>query len=85
MVNQFAIGTPHLKFAFVHPYSITILLLGKPLRVGNKPGVTRHMETKIRVSDTPLVYLIDTPGISLPNIRNIEMGMKLAACGKNFI
>ena len=35
----------------------------------------------MRVSDNPLVYLIDTPGISLPNIQNLEMGMKLAACG----
>ena len=35
----------------------------------------------MRVSDNPLVYLIDTPGISLPNIKNLEMGMKLAACG----
>ena len=55
---------------------------GKPLRVGNKPGVTRALETKIRVSDDPLVFLIDTPGIMLPNVSNFETGMKLAACGK---
>lgn len=67
MINQIRNSSLHLK--------------GKPLRVGNTPGITRHMETKMRVSDNPLVYLIDTPGISLPNIKNLEMGMKLAACG----
>ena len=60
------------------------LVVGKPLRVGNKPGVTRALETKIRVSDDPLVFLIDTPGIMLPNVSNFETGMKLAACGKCF-
>ena len=44
--------------------------------------MTRTLETKVRVSDDPLVYLLDTPGIMLPNIRNLETGMKLAACGK---
>ena len=57
---------------------------GRPLRVGNKPGVTRALETKIRVSDDPLVFLVDTPGIMLPNVSNFETGMKLAACGKCF-
>lgn len=52
----------------------------KATPVGAKPGVTRHVLEKIRVSEDPLVYLLDTPGISKPNIRNMHVGMKLAVC-----
>jgi len=60
--------------------SATLNLKGKPMKVGAKPGITRALQTKIRVSDDPLVFLLDTPGIMMPNIRNIETGMKLASC-----
>ena len=60
----------------------TLRVKGKALKTGNKPGVTRALQTKIRVSDDPLVYLLDTPGIMMPNIANLEVGMKLASCGK---
>jgi len=52
----------------------------RPLKVGDKPGVTRALQTKIRVSDDPLIFLLDTPGIMMPNIKNLETGMKLSAC-----
>ena len=62
----------------------TLKLKGKPMAVGPKPGVTRALQTKLRVSDDPLVFLLDTPGIMMPNIRNIETGMKLASCGESY-
>ena len=46
------------------------------------PGVTRSVLTKIRVNNDPLVYLVDTPGILMPNIRNLHVGFKLALCGE---
>merc|ERR1719219_3332211 len=58
----------------------TLKVGGKPMKVGAKPGVTRALQTKLRVSDDPLVFLLDTPGVTMPNIRNIDTGMKLAAC-----
>lgn len=58
----------------------TLRLSGKPLKVGARPGVTRAVHQKIRVSDDPKIFLLDTPGIMMPNIRNIETGMKLALC-----
>lgn len=58
----------------------TLRLSGKPMKVGAKPGITRALQTKIRVSDDPLIFLLDTPGIMMPNIRNVETGMKLASC-----
>jgi hypothetical protein len=34
------------------------------------------------VSDNPLIYLLDTPGILTPNVPDIETGLRLALCGK---
>jgi len=48
--------------------------------VAPKPGWTKAVGEKIRVSDRPLIYLLDTPGISVPHIRDMHMGMKLAVC-----
>ena len=39
------------------------------------------MGEKIRVSDDPCVYILDSPGISVPHITDMDAGMKLAACG----
>ena len=50
--------------------------------MGAIPGVTRSVMNRIRVNNDPLVFLIDTPGILMPNIRDLHMGMKLSLCGK---
>jgi ribosome biogenesis GTPase A len=34
------------------------------------------------VSDNPLVYLLDTPGILTPTVPDVETGLRLALCGK---
>jgi Predicted GTPases len=34
------------------------------------------------VSDNPLIYLLDTPGILTPNVQDVETGLRLALCGK---
>lgn len=48
--------------------------------VGPVAGVTRSVLHKIKISEDPLTYLLDTPGILTPNIGNTETGMKLALC-----
>lgn len=53
---------------------------GRPAAVGARPGWTKAVGEKIRVSDVPLVYLFDTPGISVPFIKDMHSGMRLAAC-----
>lgn len=39
------------------------------------------MQTRIRISHDPPVFVYDTPGILTPNVPSTEVGMKLAACG----
>ena len=36
----------------------------------------------LQILERPKVYVYDTPGIMLPNIRTMDVGMKLALCGK---
>lgn len=50
-------------------------------QVGAIAGVTRSVMEKIKISEDPLIYCVDTPGILEPRIRDDEMGMKLALAG----
>ena len=56
-------------------------LNGKAVKVGNLAGVTRSISELVCISRQPLIYLIDTPGILPPNIKNVEEGLKVALCG----
>lgn len=72
----------YIKLDFALKLSFSSHRLGKATAVGNMPGVTRSVLTRIRMSNDPLIYLIDTPGIMMPNISNMHAGLKLALCGK---
>ncbi|KAL9891932.1 mitochondrial GTPase 1 isoform 1-T1 [Glossina fuscipes fuscipes] len=50
-------------------------------QVGGIAGITRSVMEKIKINENPLMYMIDTPGILEPKIKNDEMGMKLALAG----
>ncbi|OQV20981.1 Mitochondrial ribosome-associated GTPase 1 [Hypsibius exemplaris] len=53
---------------------------GKPAQVGAMPGVTRAVQTGMFVSLRPAIMVLDTPGISAPNVPSIDAAMKLAVC-----
>eukprot|EP00095_Tigriopus_kingsejongensis_P010448 maker-scaffold918_size81203-snap-gene-0.19 protein:Tk10448 transcript:maker-scaffold918_size81203-snap-gene-0.19-mRNA-1 annotation:"mitochondrial gtpase 1" len=81
--NILVIGIPNVgKSSLINALRAgNLKLKGNVTAVGNTPGVTRSVMTKIRVHNDPLIYLIDTPGVSIPNIRDMHMGLKLALCG----
>ncbi|KYM99839.1 PREDICTED: mitochondrial GTPase 1 [Cyphomyrmex costatus] len=56
-------------------------LSGKAAPVGAVAGITRAVMTRIKISEDPTVYLIDTPGILTPSINDIHTGFKLALVG----
>lgn len=76
------IGVPN-----VGKSSLLNVLRNKNLRkksatqVGNIAGITRSVMERIKISEDPLMYMIDTPGILEPRIADDEMGMKLALVG----
>ena len=75
------IGVPN-----VGKSSLVNLLRNRHLRkkaasaVGAVAGITKSVLTRIKISENPLIYLLDTPGILEPNIKDTETGMKLALC-----
>lgn len=52
----------------------------KRAKVGPLPGVTQHI-SGFKIGEKPSVYVLDTPGVLVPNIDNIDTGLKLALTG----
>jgi ribosome biogenesis GTPase A len=49
-------------------------------KTGDEPGVTKSV-TSIQVSSDPTVFVLDTPGIMVPRVDDVETGLKLALTG----
>lgn len=79
--NLMIIGVPNVgKSSLINCLRNYHLKKANATSVGATPGVTRSVLNRIKMSEDPLVYLYDTPGILTPNITNIENGLKLALC-----
>ncbi|KAJ8924125.1 hypothetical protein NQ315_006908 [Exocentrus adspersus] len=79
--NMMIIGVPNVgKSSLINALRIRYLRRGKASQVGATPGITKSVLHKIKMSEKPLFYLFDTPGILTPKITNVESGLKLALC-----
>jgi len=75
------IGVPNVgKSSLINALRSKYLGRGRATAVGAVAGVTRSVQNRIKVSDNPLIYLLDTPGILTPNVPDIETGLRLALC-----
>ena len=58
----------------------------KALRTSANPGMTRALSTRLKISQEPLVYAFDSPGVMLPYLgsgrKGAERGVKLALIGQ---
>ncbi|CAL0326634.1 unnamed protein product [Lupinus luteus] len=52
----------------------------KRATVGPLPGVTQDI-AGFKIAQKPSIYVLDTPGVLVPSIANIETGLKLALAG----
>jgi ribosome biogenesis GTPase A len=52
------------------------------LQTSAQPGHTRTLSTRLKISDNPLIYSYDSPGVMLPFLgkgeQGAERGVKLA-------
>ena len=57
----------------------------KALRTSSNPGHTRVISTRLKISEDPLIYSYDSPGVMLPFLgqgpKGAERGVKLALIG----
>uniref|UniRef100_A0A1B0FIS2 Mitochondrial GTPase 1 n=1 Tax=Glossina morsitans morsitans TaxID=37546 RepID=A0A1B0FIS2_GLOMM len=76
------IGVPNVgKSSLINVLRNRYLRKKSVAHVGGIAGITRSVMEKIKINESPLMYMIDTPGILEPKIKNDEMGMKLALAG----
>lgn len=83
-INLLVLGIPNVgKSTFINKIRNHIIGQKQQVaRVGDRPGVTRAVQEKIKISFDPLVYIYDTPGIMQPTfVDRVEDPLKLAACG----
>jgi ribosome biogenesis GTPase A len=83
-INLLVLGIPNVgKSTFINKIRNQITGQKQQVaKVGDRPGVTRAVQEKIKISYDPLVYIYDTPGIMQPTFQDkIEDPLKLAACG----
>lgn len=57
----------------------------KAVKTGKLPGVTKSLSGKVKILQAPLFYVIDSPGIMLPHIKEKEIAMKMALSGTSII
>ena len=85
------VGIPGRTFCLIFSSVMYLLLVHvflatpKALRTSAQPGLTRALSTRLKLSQDPLVYSFDTPGVMLPFLgrgdRGAERGVKLALIG----
>ncbi|EDV54092.1 mitochondrial ribosome-associated GTPase 1 [Drosophila erecta] len=80
--NLMIIGVPNVgKSSVINVLRNVHLKKRSAARVGAEAGITRSVGERIKIQENPPVYMIDTPGILQPSIKDDEMGMKLALVG----
>eukprot|EP00731_Ephydatia_muelleri_P018603 Em0011g643a len=81
-VKLMVVGMPNVgKSSLINSLRRKYLKKGKAALVGKLPGITRSVTTRIMISNNPPMYVVDTPGVMIPNIPNSEVALKLAATG----
>jgi len=80
--SMMVIGVPNVgKSSLINRLRNRHLRKGKATQVGAVAGITRSVLTRIKISEDPMIYLLDTPGILIPTIKDVHTGLKLALVG----
>lgn len=54
---------------------------GYAVGTGAIPGITRALSGRVLISEDPRIFMVDTPGILVPRVADIESSLKVALCG----
>lgn len=76
------VGVPNVgKSSLINRLRNRHLKKGNATAVGAIAGITRSVLNRIKVSENPTCYILDTPGILSPKVSDIDAGFKLAIAG----
>ena len=85
------VGMPNVgKSTLLNSLRKISLNKGKASRTGNQPGVTRKIESAVKIIESPdpeaqgeagSVYVVDTPGVFVTYAPDAESMLKLCLCG----
>lgn len=76
------IGIPNVgKSSLINRLRNNHLRKTKAAQVGGVAGITRSVSTRIKISENPDIYVLDTPGILTPKVDDVYCGLKLALVG----
>ncbi|XP_067015412.1 mitochondrial GTPase 1 [Anabrus simplex] len=80
-VCMMVIGVPNVgKSSLINALRNKYLKKSGVAHVGAVAGITRSVQNRIKIRQDPPVFLLDTPGILTPTIRDVEAGLRLAVC-----
>ncbi|EGD76372.1 hypothetical protein PTSG_01072 [Salpingoeca rosetta] len=75
-------GMPNVgKSSLVNTLRSVLANKRKCARTGDRPGVTRTVQQDVKIHDDPPVYILDTPGVMIPDLDNQDHAMTLAMLG----
>ncbi|KAI9248481.1 P-loop containing nucleoside triphosphate hydrolase protein [Helicostylum pulchrum] len=81
-VTLMVVGMPNVgKSSLINSLRRIGVGKGKAAATGAQPGITRTVIGTVKVLEDPTVYLVDTPGVTVPHIADPVRSLKVALTG----